>query len=753
MVKVSIVIPTYNEEGNIRLLAKRINDALSSKDIEYELIFVDDHSTDATYKEIQEITKKYRAYLYLKKGKKGKAHSLLEGFSYATYPYVCMIDADLQYPPESIPDMLKKIENNKVDIIVARRREYNTSFTRRIVSHTFQWFFGQVLHNLSFDVQSGLKVFRREIIKRISLNPTPWTFDLEFLVKARNAGYKIESYDIYFDNRYCGKSKVSLLQASLEIGIGALKVKLEDLEIVPFPPETIEKEGAGFHYKGNKFVNYNYLNFGESAFFRLTLQQIFLILTLIVVFFSIFLLNWKFALVTAFAVITFLYFSDIIFNLFLIYQSLSKRVEIEVVDRDIREREDQYWPKYTIFCPLYKEWEVLPQFITAISRLEYPKNKLQVLLLLEEDDKKTIQKIQAYNLPFYFEVIIMPNSKPKTKPKALNYGLRFAKGKYSVIYDAEDFPDPKQLKKAVMAYEKVEPNVVCLQARLNFYNPYQNILTRVFTAEYSLWFDLVLTGLQSIKAPIPLGGTSNHFRTFDLYRLKGWDAFNVTEDCDLGMRLAKQGYLTALLDSETLEEANSDLSNWFSQRSRWIKGYIQTYFVHMRNPLAFMSNWRKPNFIPFQLVIGGKIFSLFVNPIMWLITFIYFIFRAEYGQLIESFFPAPIFYLGVVSMVFGNFLYLYYYMLGCAKHGYHDITKYVFLVPFYWLGMSFAAWVAIYGIIVKPYYWSKTVHGLHLNHNNVVKQAEVYLGEELVNGSFRPVLFDKEMLKSKVIAL
>src|SRR5258708_69238 len=157
-----------------------------------------------------------------------------------------------------------------------------------------------------------------------------------------------------------------------------------------------------------------------------------------------------------------------------------------------------------------------------MSRLDYPKDKLQVMLILEEDDKESQENIKNFDLPSYFEVVVVPDSLPKTKPKACNYGLLKAKGEYTVIYDAEDIPDPLQLKKAVLAFQKAGEKTVCIQAKLNFYNPSQNILTKVFTAEYSLWFDLILTGLQSIEAPIPLGGTSNHFRTADLHKLKGW---------------------------------------------------------------------------------------------------------------------------------------------------------------------------------------------------------------------------------------
>lgn len=239
--------------------------------------------------------------------------------------------------------------------------------------------------------------------------------------------------------------------------------------------------------------------------------------------------------------------------------------------------------------------------------------------------------------------------------------------------------------------------------------------------------------MQSIHAPIPLGGTSNHFRRADLKKLNGWDSFNVTEDCDLGMRLVKQGYQTAVINSVTLEEANSDLSNWFSQRTRWIKGYMQTYLIHMRDPREFLATWREPHAITFQLVVGGKVLSMFINPLMWVITICYFLFRTGIGTFIESFFPAPVLYMGVVSLLLGNFLYVYYYMIGCAKHGHHELVKYGVFIPLYWLAMSIAAWMAVYKLITAPHYWAKTKHGLHLENAKAVRHANAAIGKDLVD--------------------
>ena len=488
-------------------------------------------------------------------------------------------------------------------------------------------------------------------------------------------------------------------------------------EIVPFNEEAKTAGGGnGFHYKGNAYVHHSDLEHSQSAFFVLSGTQILVFAFLVAIILVSLFINWHATLVLLVALLTLLYFTDLLFNLFLIFKSLHKTPAITVTADEINAVKDADWGTYTVFCPLYKEWRVLPQFIKAMSNLDYPKDKLQVLLLLEEDDKETIDQVQQSSLPDYFDVVAVPHSYPKTKPKAMNYGLQSARGEYIVIFDAEDIPDTDQLKKAFVVFQKVDSKTVCVQAKLNFYNPYQNLLTRVFTAEYSLWFELVLTGLQSINAPIPLGGTSNHFRKADILKLKGWDAFNVTEDADLGMRLVKNGYKTAILDSTTLEEANSGLFNWFRQRTRWIKGYMHTYLVHMRKPKDFISDWRDPHVITFQLIVGGKVLSMLINPFMWVLTITYFAFRAQVGGTIESFFPAPVLYMGVFSFVFGNFLYMLYYMIGCERLNHDNIIKYVFLVPFYWLGMSLAAYISIFELIHRPHHWSKTNHGLHLKN-------------------------------------
>lgn len=492
--------------------------------------------------------------------------------------------------------------------------------------------------------------------------------------------------------------------------------------IQPFSERIEKKLGQGFYFSGREFVHHTNLTFDEIAFRRLSNTQKIIIAISFLFVIGAFFFNWYLSLLIIVSIVTVLYFSDLLFQFFLVYKSYFDEPEIKISAREI-EKGILEWPMYTILCPLYKEWEVLPQFVDAMKSLDYPEDKLQIMLLLESNDKETIRHAKKMALPKNFDIVVVPHSLPKTKPKALNYGIEKAKGEYIVIYDAEDIPQKDQLKKAVLAFKKAKNDIICIQAKLNFYNASQNVLTRLFTLEYSLWFDLVLTGLHAIQAPIPLGGTSNHFRTKDIIDLKKWDPFNVTEDADLGMRIVKRGSRTAIMNSYTMEEANSHLGNWFKQRSRWIKGYIQTYFVHMRRPHEFFRNWRQPHFVTFQLVIGGKVVSMLVNPILWAMTITYFVFYDYTAVFIESLFITPIFYMGAFCLFIGNFLYMYYYMLGATKRNEWDLVPFALLTPLYWLAMSGAAFLALWEFIVRPHYWHKTKHGLHLKQESDQKEV------------------------------
>jgi dolichol-phosphate mannosyltransferase len=223
---VSIVIPTLNEAGNIRILIDRIGRALSARHV-YEIIFIDDHSTDSTVKRIRQAAREPESNVsvYKKSGEAGKAYSLVEGFNRASHPFICMIDADLQYPPEAIPGMVDELVAG-ADVVVANRSSANEGTVRRMFSTVGRRVYGKWLHGLDCDVQSGLKVFRREVWTSINLRPqASWTFDLEFLVLVRNHGYKITTYAITFAKRVSGKSKINVIGAGLQIMMQAIRLK------------------------------------------------------------------------------------------------------------------------------------------------------------------------------------------------------------------------------------------------------------------------------------------------------------------------------------------------------------------------------------------------------------------------------------------------------------------------------------------------------------------------------------------------
>ena len=299
-----------------------------------------------------------------------------------------------------------------------------------------------------------------------------------------------------------------------------------------------------------------------------------------------------------------------------------------------------------------------------------------------------------------------------------------ARGGFIVIYDAEDKPDPLQLKKAVLAFANHDASLACVQAKLGFYNTRQNLLTRWFAIEYALWFNLTLPGLQWARLSLPLGGTSNHFRTDVLRRLGGWDVFNVTEDCDLGLRLAERHLYTTILDSTTLEEANSDVRNWVRQRSRWIKGYMQTYLVHLRRPWNYLLQGRIRELFSLFAVIGATPATILVNPLMWALLALYIAERHALAHEFQLLYSAPVFYPAVICLVAGNFLYLYLHLLTCAKSEQYHLLPWALTIPLYWALMSVAAVMALFQLIVKPHHWEKTHHGLHLKRQQAAPTSE-----------------------------
>ena len=364
-------------------------------------------------------------------------------------------------------------------------------------------------------------------------------------------------------------------------------------------------------------------------------------------------------------------------------------------------------PVITILLPLYKDAAALPALSQAIDRLDYPAAKKDVKLLLEESDAETIAEAKRLGLDRRHDLITVPAGGPQTKPKACNYGLHLARGEIIVIYDAEDQPESDQLRKAVAAFARGDERLACVQAKLNYYNANDNWLTRLFTLEYSLWFDWLLPALQRMNAPIPLGGTSNFFRIETLIELGGWDPYNVTEDADLGLRLAKLGYRTEILDSTTYEEANSRTGNWIRQRSRWMKGHLQTWIVHMRRPDAIVAHTGWTGLLSIQLFLAGNVFSALINPILWMLFILWFAFKPAF---IAALFPDPLLSLNLFALMFGNAFFILLMAIAPLKRGWYGLCLAALTAPLYWLYASAAGYKAVWQLIFRPHFWEKTDH-------------------------------------------
>lgn len=382
---------------------------------------------------------------------------------------------------------------------------------------------------------------------------------------------------------------------------------------------------------------------------------------------------------------------------------------VTVTDEQALAIPDDQLPLYTILVPAYNEPEVVDDLIGAMARLEYPKDRLQVLLLLEADDDVTIEAARRCKESEAITILLVPPAEPRTKPKACNYGLHFATGEIVTIYDAEDLPEPLQLRRVVAAFARLPDDIACVQAKLAYHNGRQNMLTGWFTAEYGLWFGYLLPGMMRTGTPIPLGGTSNHLKRSVLDQIGSWDPHNVTEDADLGLRIAASGFHTAVLDSQTLEEANSDPINWIRQRSRWYKGYLQTWLVHIRRPVNLLRTIGFRSFLRFNLVLAGTPIIAVLNLLFWLITILWFL-----GQppAIGAVFPWFIYFPALIALVLGNFATLYMNMIALREDDRPDLLVPALTVPLFWLMMSVAAAKGTYQLIRNPSYWEKTFHGL-----------------------------------------
>jgi glycosyltransferase XagB len=371
--------------------------------------------------------------------------------------------------------------------------------------------------------------------------------------------------------------------------------------------------------------------------------------------------------------------------------------------------EDRRLPVYSVVVALHREARVVAQLVAALAAIDYPRGKLDVKLVIEQDDRATRLAIEALDLPPTYEIVVAPAGWPRTKPRALNIALPLARGELLVIFDAEDAPAPGQLREAAERFLRAPRELACLQARLAIDNIEDSWLTRLFAIEYAVLFDVVNPGLAGLGLPLPLGGSSNHFRTEVLREVCGWDAWNVTEDADLGLRLARFGYGVGILPSTTQEEAPAFIDAWLRQRRRWSKGWMQTFITLTRDPRRLVAELGVAPSLALALTMTG----LVIAPPLW--PFFTALLVHDLGARLPS--PASAFELIEVvlwmsAVFFGTASIIGLALLGMRRRKLLGLWPFLALLPLYYLLTSAAAWMALYDLILRPYHWHKTEHGL-----------------------------------------
>jgi cellulose synthase/poly-beta-1,6-N-acetylglucosamine synthase-like glycosyltransferase len=366
-------------------------------------------------------------------------------------------------------------------------------------------------------------------------------------------------------------------------------------------------------------------------------------------------------------------------------------------------------PVYSVLVPLYDEAHMVPELARALGRLDWPKDRLDIKFIVEARDRATRLAIERLDLGPPFEMLVVPDMAPRTKPKALGFALPLARGQFVTVYDAEDRPDPGQLLEAYLAFAGSDESLACMQAPLLIDNDDTNVLTAFFAMEYSMQFDGVLPMLAALDMPLPLGGTSNHFRIGALRAVGGWDPYNVTEDADLGVRFARFGYRSGTITRPTYEEAPRTAKLWLKQRTRWLKGWMQTTLVHSRQPRRLWRELGPGRTLGFLLTGFGAILAAAIHP-LYIATACALLIDPSALWRADTPLGSAMIFLNVFNFVAA---YVAFAVLSRATLRLRRRERQPGVLPFlpaYWLLLSLACYRAFFQLIVAPHRWEKTRH-------------------------------------------
>ncbi|MBD8065766.1 glycosyltransferase [Devosia sp. PTR5] len=362
------------------------------------------------------------------------------------------------------------------------------------------------------------------------------------------------------------------------------------------------------------------------------------------------------------------------------------------------------FPFYSVIVPLRDEAGMVDQLSAALSRLDYPPERLDILFVVEQRSPETIEAVRRHLHDSRFMLVEVPDAAPRTKPKALNYALPLCRGEFVVVFDAEDRPEPDQLRRIAGQF-RVQPDVECIQARLNVDNGHHAFLQSQFAGEYAGLFSVLLPALARWNIVMPLGGTSNHFRVATLRALGGWDAFNVTEDADLGVRLARRRLRTATSSSATLESAPDSFKAWLGQRTRWMKGWMQTFLVHNRRPAMTFADLGLAGFALLQVLLMGMIVSPLLHSAFVMMVLVAAL-TGRWSLVIPD--QGGAIYVAVLAL--GQGVVMLTNIVGLARINGKTPWWTQLALPVYWMLIGVATLRAVFDLAHRPFHWFKTPH-------------------------------------------
>lgn len=706
---VSVVVPAAGDRRYLKGCFERVDAALRDSGYAYEILVVDDYSRDGTDAFVRTYEGRLPVRLIGKRGPKGRATSIKEGLDQALGSIVVLLDPDLQFPRDSLLEMIGRLQES--DIVVASRAKY-PFLAYAVFSRVYRWIFGRVLLSVSADVRSGLKIFRRSLLDSLRFDPefdARLGFDATLLYHAKRAGWKIESVKVHYARPMFHHGVWGAVSSRSALALSIISIKLSHLSrlFFPFlyPPEPLEYFEAGF----TNINDYLFLAPEQSAKGHLTrevyFQIVYFFIAAVGYFWFIYLLTGRVFAWVFFFHIAVIQFALVIFKFYVVW--ITFRLPPQPA-KMLRQEEMVNLPVISVILPVYKEKEVIPQLCKRMMEMQYPVECLDFIFIFESGDDETMQAFLDHHPPAHFKGLVSPDVKPKTKPKALNVALRETKGDLVVIFDAETLPDPDQFLKVVAAF-RADPRLDYIHCRIDVYNPNVNWITRMYTAEFAFFYNFFLPGLATIHSPTPISGHSVYFRRDQLIKIGGWDAYNLAEDCDIGIRMFRKGYKnTTVLDSFSWEQSTTNFRDWLKQRTRWMQGFVQTSMVNMRFPVLLwkdLGGFR--NMLMFMFHVPGGVFLNGLNLAQWGMLIFWYVTK---DPVIQSVFTDVLLYLSVFSFFVANIFFTYFNLIGCFLRRYYSIVPTAIMSPLYWLMLSLATARAILRFFRQESTWDKTYH-------------------------------------------